>query len=220
MAQRPFVVGLTGNIATGKSTVLRYLAEQGAYVIDADQLTHQAMAPDGPAYAAIVETFGRDVVRPDGAIDRPSLGRIVFANPAALQQLEQIVHPAVFALATAELATVDAPVVVIEAIKLLEARSLVRLCDEIWVVTSTVETQLRRLRGQRGMDEATAQQRMAAQSPQADKVRQANRVISNDGTPEALFAQLDVIWAELTTALGQRHPETASVQRDTEAIQI
>jgi dephospho-CoA kinase len=202
MGRNPFVIGLTGNIATGKSTVLHYLAAKGAHVIDADQLTHQAMAPDGPAYAAIVTTFGDEIVRPDGTIDRPGLGRVVFSHPPALARLEAIVHPAVFTLAKAQVESTTAPVVVIEAIKLLEARSLLRLCDETWVVTASEATQLRRLREERGMDEAEARRRMAAQSPQAEKVQQADRVINNDGTPAELYAQLDAIWAELTTKLG------------------
>jgi dephospho-CoA kinase len=201
MGRNPFVIGLTGNIATGKSTVLRYLAAKGVHVIDADQLTHQAMAPNGPAYAPIVAAFGDAIVRPDGTIDRPALGRVVFSDPAALARLEAIVHPAVFTLAQAQVAATVAPVVVIEAIKLLEARSLVRLCDETWVVTAGEATQLRRLREERGMAEAEARKRMAAQSPQAEKVQQADRVIDNDGTPEQLYRQLDAIWAELATKL-------------------
>jgi dephospho-CoA kinase len=191
------IIGLTGNIATGKSTVLAYLRQKGAHIIDADKLTHQAMLPDGPAYAAIVAAFGPDVVAANGAIDRGALGRIVFADPAALRRLEEIVHPAVFALAQAELAQTDAPVVVVEAIKLLEAQRLLTLCQEVWVVTADFDVQMRRLRQNRGMSEAEAQQRIAAQSPQADKVKQATRVIANNGSTEALYAQLDAIWNEL-----------------------
>jgi dephospho-CoA kinase len=194
---KPFVIGLTGNIATGKSTVLRYLAAKGAHVIDADQLTHRAMAPGGVAYRAIVATFGNAIVATDGSINRPALGQIVFNDPTALQRLEAILHPAVYDLALAEVGQTEAPVVVIEAIKLLEARNLLRLCDETWVITSGEETQLRRLRQERNMDAAEAQRRMAAQSPQAEKVRQADRVIVNDGDLAALFAQLDRFWSEI-----------------------
>lgn len=197
MEPSPFVIGLTGNIATGKSTILHYLAAKGAHVVDADQLAHQAMAPGGSAYPPIIEAFGDGILSPDGKIDRSALGHIVFDDPAALAELEAIVHPAVLQLAEAELATTAAPIVIIEAIKLLEAKNLSRLCNEIWVVTASPETQLRRLQAERGLDEAAARQRMAAQSPQADKVKRADRVISNDGTPQELYTQLDVIWAEL-----------------------
>ena len=194
------IVGLTGNIATGKSTVLQYLRAKGAYVIDADKLTHQAMQPDGPAYAAIVETFGPSVVNGDGAIDRTALGRIVFSDADKLRQLEAIVHPAVFALAKEELARTDVSLVVVEAIKLLESQRLLTLCKEVWVVTADPDVQLRRLMSQRGMTETEARQRMAAQSAQEEKVKHATRVIANNGTPEELYRQLDVLWNELPTA--------------------
>jgi dephospho-CoA kinase len=196
-AKRPFIIGLTGNIATGKSTVLSYLAAHGAQVIDADRLTHQAMTPGGLAYTAIVEAFGPGIVDPAGRIKRPALGQIVFNDAAALQRLEAIVHPAVFTLAQAEITTSTARVIVIEAIKLIEAQRLAKLCDELWVVTASPATQLRRLREQRGMDEAEACKRMAAQSPQAEKIKHADQIINNDGDWEALHQQLATIWAEL-----------------------
>jgi dephospho-CoA kinase len=191
------IVGLTGNIAAGKSTVLAYMRQKGAHIIDADELAHRAIMPDGPAYEAIVEAFGRQLLCADGTLDRPALGRIVFGDPAALQRLEQIVHPAVFLLAQQELTQTAAPVVIVEAIKLLESRRLLTLCREIWVVTADPAVQLRRLRNERGMSEADARQRMAAQSPQAEKVAQADRVIENNGSPAELYAKLDLIWNEL-----------------------
>ena len=191
------IVGLTGNIATGKSTVLQYLRANGAYVIDADKLTHRAMQPDGPGYAAIIEAFGPTVIKGDGTVDRAALGRIVFSDPLKLRQLEEIVHPAVFVLAKEELARTDASLVVVEAIKLLESQRLLTLCSEVWVVTADPDVQLRRLIGQRGMTEAEARQRMAAQSAQEEKVKHATRVITNNGTPEALYRQLDGLWNEL-----------------------
>jgi dephospho-CoA kinase len=191
------IIGLTCNIATGKSTVLDYLRRKGAYIIDADKLTHRAMQPGGPAYDAIVATFGRGILAAGGTIDRGALGRIVFADPALLRRLEEIVHPAVFVLAQAELDQTTAPLVVVEAIKLLEAKRLLTLCQEVWVVTADPDVQLRRLVKGRGMSEAEARQRMAAQSPQAEKVKQATRVIANNGSRQALYAQLDAIWNEL-----------------------
>jgi len=188
---------LTGNIATGKSTVLAYLQGRGATVLDADKLAHAAIAPDGAAYAEVVDASGSDVVGPGGAIDRKALGAIVFADPSRLAQLEAIVHPAVFVLAQQAIAAAAAPVIVIEAIKLLESGRLLRLCDEVWVVVADESSQLSRLMGSRGMDEAEARRRMAVQSPQAEKVRQANRVIDNSGSPVELYAQLDAIWSEL-----------------------
>jgi dephospho-CoA kinase len=204
MGQKPFIIGLTGNIATGKSTVLRYLAARGAHVIDADRLTHQAMEPGGLAYQAIVDSFGAGVIAADGRINRTALGQVVFGDVNALQRLEQIVHPAVFELARAEIASTTAPIIVIEAIKLIEAQRLARLCDEIWVVTASPQTQLRRLREQRGMAEAEARKRMAAQSSQEVKSRHADRVIDNDGDLEQLQRQLDALWSQLEQKLVMR----------------
>ena len=197
---RPLTIGLTGNIATGKSTVLAWLQAHGAAVIDADKLTHQALALGGPAYAAVVEAFGPAIVLPDGAIDRKALGAIVFADAAALAKLEALVHPAVFTLAQAILRETPAPVVVIEAIKLLESGRLLPLCDEVWVVIADESTQIARLMQTRGMSEAEARQRMAAQSPQAEKVKQATRVLENNGDQDALYAQLAHLWRELMAA--------------------
>lgn len=197
---RPLTIGLTGNIATGKSAVLAYLQQRGAAVIDADKLAHQAMAPGGPAYAAVVAAFGPTVVATDGAIDRQALGAIVFADATRLAQLEAIVHPAVSALAQQALAATTAPVVVIEAIKLIESGRLLPLCDEVWVVVADEATQLQRLMQLRGLSEAEARLRMAAQSPQAEKIKHATRVIENNGDWRALHAQLDAIWNELMAA--------------------
>ena len=194
----PLIIGLTGNIATGKSTVLQYLAAKGAYVLDADKLAHESMQTGTHTYWAIVDEFGQSILQVDGTIDRRALGKVVFADPKALARLEAIVHPAVFDLARQELLTVEANVIVLEAIKLLEAGQLVTLCDEVWVVTATQETQLRRLRETRKMSEEEAARRMAAQSPQEEKVKQADRVITNDGDLAALTAQLDTIWQDLS----------------------
>lgn len=194
---RPTTIGLTGNIATGKSTVLTWLAERGAAVIDADQLAHQAIAVDGPAYAAVIEAFGPSIVAEDGSIDRKRLGAIVFADPTQLARLEALIHPAVFELAQSILATVTAPVVVIEAIKLLESGRLLRLCDEVWVVTADEATQLRRLMQERGMSEAEARSRMAAQSPQAEKIKRATHVIDNSGGLDELHLQLEALWNKI-----------------------
>lgn len=198
------IIGLTGNIATGKSTILNYVAEKGAYVIDADKLAHQAMAPDGPAYRGIVDIFGPDILHEDGTINRRALGKIVFSDAEKLGQLEQVVHPAVFDLARQEMDKTSATVIVLEAVKLLEAGLLVTLCDEVWVVASNPEVQLQRLRDHRDMDEADARKRMRMQSPQAAKINQADRVIYNNGSLKELHAQLDRIWLALQRKYPQR----------------
>lgn len=204
MGRNSFVIGLTGNIATGKTTVLSYLAGKGAHVVDADKLAHKTMVPDGAAYTKVVEAFGAGIVRSDGTIDRATLADIVFDNPAALETLEEIVHPATFELLRWDGLHTDAPVVVIEAIKLLESGRIVTLCDEIWVVTSSPERQLDRLINERRMSPEEARQRMAAQGSQAEKVARADYVIDNDGSLEELHAQLDQLWQHVEEAVAEK----------------
>ena len=191
------IIGLTGNIGVGKSTALDYLARKGALTVDADKLAHQVMQPGMPAYQPIVETFGPAVVSPTGEINRQTLGAVVFENPARLRQLEEIVHPAVFVAAQSILAESTKPVAILEAIKLLESRRLVTLCREIWVVTASLDNQLARLMQNQGMSEANANARLAAQSSQDEKVRQATRVIVNNGSLADLHTQIDAIWNDL-----------------------
>lgn len=197
MAVNSLIIGLTGNIATGKTTVLDYLARKGAHIIDADKLSHRAMELDGPAYHAIVAEFGPAILNRDKTVNRQALGAIVFADATQLGRLEQIVHPAVFALTRQEVSETPSLVVVLEAVKLLEAGAMVALCDEIWVVTARPEVQLKRLMEQRGMSEQQAYQRMGMQSPQAAKINQADRVIDNSGSLKELHVQLDAIWESL-----------------------
>lgn len=194
-----YLIGLTGNIACGKSTVLAMLRERGAAVIDADQVTRQVQLPGEPVYQQIVETFGEAIlVEPGGPIDRQRLGAIVFSDPQALQRLEQIVHPAVHARILAWLDDVAtyARVAVIDAVKLLEA-GWKPVCDAVWVVTCTPDQQLRRLMETRGMSEAEARMRIAAQPPQESRVAQADVVIDNSGSLDATRAQVDVAWERI-----------------------
>jgi dephospho-CoA kinase len=204
MTANSLVIGLTGNIATGKSTVLDYLSRLGAYIIDADKLAHQSLTPEGSAYHAVVSEFGSAILNPDRTINRKALGRIVFINADLLNKLEQIVHPAVFVMTLKLVETAPSSVIVLEAVKLLEAGPMFSQCDEVWVVTARPEVQLRRLIENRGMDETTARQRMGMQSPQAAKINQADRVIDNSGTLDELYAQLDEIWATLKVAYPRR----------------
>lgn len=160
------VIGLTGPIACGKSTVARMLGEVGATVIDADVLAHRATEPGMPALAEIRARFGDPVVTAAGELDRAALGRLVFADPAALGDLERIVHPHVRRMvdeALAAAAQAADPVVAIEAIKLVEG-GLAERCDETWLVECGPATQRQRLI-ERGMPDADADQRMAAQGP-------------------------------------------------------
>ena len=191
-----YLIGLTGNIACGKSTVLAMLQDLGAAVIDADQVTRQVQQPGEPVYQAIIEAFGEAIlVAPGGPIDRQRLGAIVFSDPQALRRLEQIVHPAVHARILAWLDGVasHAQVAVIDAVKLLEA-GWKQVCDAIWVVTCTPEQQLRRLIETRGMSESEARMRIAAQPSQESRAAQADIVIDNSGSLDATRAQVNAAW--------------------------
>jgi dephospho-CoA kinase len=193
------LVGLTGNIATGKSEVARMLVELGAYVIDADKVAHEVMRPGGPAYDAVVETFGLEVLDADGTIDRGKLGAIVFRDPAALRRLEEVIHPATIAEVDRRIARAAAPVVVVEAIKLIEA-GMHRGYDALWVVTAPRSLQISRLVANRELSGEQAALRIDAQPPQEEKVALADLVIVNDGDLAALREKVKAAWMQVQTS--------------------
>jgi dephospho-CoA kinase len=188
-----YVIGLTGNIATGKSVVRKMLEHLGAYGIDADALAHRAIAKDAPGYQPVLDTFGSWILTPEGQIDRTRLGRIVFSDSEALEKLETIVHPMVRQAIDLLVRRAGQKIIVLEAIKLLEG-SLRTACDNIWVTTAPMEVQLRRLRIKRGMSAEVARQRIAAQPPQTQKIEAADVVIKNNGSFEAAWKQVLAAW--------------------------
>ncbi len=205
-----YVIGLTGNIAMGKSAVRKLLEHFGAYTIDADGLAHQTMAPGAPAYLPVIETFGRWVLDQEGKIDRSKLGAVVFSHPEALARLEAITHPLVGQGIDTLISRAKQPIIVIEAIKLLEGK-LADKVDTIWVVDCAPELQLRRLIEKRGMSEQEARKRIEGQNSQRDKLARANVVITNNGTPQELWAQVEAEWNKLLAALKLRQRDDAHV---------
>jgi len=196
-----YLIGLTGNIATGKSLVARMLSDFCAHVIDADALVYELQRKGTSVWAGIVGEFGEEILRADGEIDRARLGALVFSDSKALRQLEGIVHPAVGLeierrLSHLRLPTSDFQVVVIEAIKLIEA-GLHERCNALWVVTSRPAVQLERLMRTRGLSETDAQVRIAAQPPQSEKAALADILIENNGTVEDLRAQVFHHWEQI-----------------------
>jgi dephospho-CoA kinase len=188
-----YLIGLTGNIATGKSAVARMLADLGARAIDADRVAHEVMQHGTPTWQAVIDTFGPTILAPGGEIDRQRLGEIVFADPEALRKLEAIVHPAVGLAVSEAIATATECVVVVEAIKLIEA-GMHRAYHALWVTACPPEVQVARLTSLRGLSEAEAWLRVKAQPPQAEKVALADVVIDTSGTLDDTRRQVLVAW--------------------------
>ncbi len=188
-----YVIGLTGNIAMGKSVVRKMLEHLGAYGIDADALSHRAIAKGAPGYKPIIEYFGQWILDENEQIDRARLGRLAFAAPSAMERLEAIIHPLVRQAVDVLVKRSGQPVIVIEAIKLLEG-DLHKSCDAIWVTNASRETQLQRLVEKRGMLPEEAKARIEAQSEQGGKVRAADVVIQNDLSFEVSWRQVSTAW--------------------------
>ncbi|NUM45157.1 MAG: dephospho-CoA kinase, partial [Anaerolineales bacterium] len=201
-----YVIGLTGNIATGKSVIRRMLEHLGAYGIDADALTHRAMAKGAPAYGPIVQHFGQWILAPDGQIDRTKLGRIAFADPEALKHLESIIHPFVRQAIDVLIRRAPQAVIVIEAIKLIEG-GLSQVCDGVWVVQASPEAQATRLMQKRGLSETDTRTRIMAQGPQAEKIKAAHVVINNDGSFETAWQQVVNAWNAIGAKTTEPEPE-------------
>ncbi len=193
------VLGITGGIATGKSSVAAMFGELGAAVVSADDLARRAVAPGSPALAALVERFGGDILAGDGTLDRAALAAIVFRDAAARADLNRITHPAIAALAEATLGELRASgqrLIVYEAPLLFEAGAASRV-DRILVVTADADSQRRRLVARDGIGADEAQARIAAQMPLAEKVRRADHVIDNSGPPERTRAEVEALYREL-----------------------
>lgn len=195
-------VGLTGGIGSGKSAVSRLLAERGAVVVDADAIAREVVEPGTPGLAAVVAEFGDGVLRPDGSLDRPALGAIVFSDPQRLAALNAIVHPLIAARTGELVAAAPAAAVVVHDVPLLTENNLAAGYDVVVVVDVPVELQLDRLVRLRGMTEADARARIAAQADREQRLAVAHLVIDNSGTLEQLAAQVDALWADLESRAG------------------
>jgi dephospho-CoA kinase len=192
------VIGLTGGIATGKSSVARFFQKKGALVIDADQLAREAVKPGSRGLAEVVAAFGSGVLTPDGRLDRKRLGALVFSDSTRRRQLEGIVHPAIRRLAEERIASAAEAgqrVIFYMAPLLIEAGVTDRV-DEVWVVTVRPEVQLERLMSRDGISREQAQRMVDSQMPLADKEKYGRVVIDNSGTLEETKRRLAEIWAD------------------------
>ena len=188
-------IGLTGGIGSGKSTVSALLAARGAVVIDADRIARQVVEPGTPGLAAVAEAFGPGVLTPDGSLDRPALAAIVFADPAAREKLDGIVHPLVRSRATELAAAAPEDAVVVHDVPLLVETGQAGSYDLVLVVQADPDTRIDRL-VRRGLTEEDARARIAAQASDEQRRTVADVVLENDGTPEDLAEQVDRFWAE------------------------
>ena len=194
------IVGLTGGIASGKSTVARQFRALGAILVDADQLSRVAVEPGSPGLARVAERFGAGVIDAGGALDRPALGAIVFADPAARKDLEAIIHPEVhrlFAEAIAQAEKNDPHAIVVYDVPLLVEADRGRVLDVIVVCSAPEEVRIDRMINSRGMSRDDAAARVRAQAREEDRLAVADYVINTTQTLEATSDRVAEIWAEL-----------------------
>ncbi|GAA4669429.1 dephospho-CoA kinase [Streptomyces chumphonensis] len=190
-------VGLTGGIGAGKSEVSRLLASHGAVIVDADRIAREVVEPGTEGHAAVVAEFGDSVLLPDGALNRPALGRVVFNDPERLAALNAIVHPLVAARSAELQEAAGEHAVVVHDVPLLTENGLAPRYDVVVVVDASPETQLDRLVRLRGMPRDEARSRMAAQATRAERLAVADHVIDNEGPLEALQARVREVWEQL-----------------------
>ena len=197
--EKPFVIGIIGNIGTGKSLVRKMLERLGGLGIDADALAHRALLKGSPVYEKVVAQFGSQLINEKGEIERQKLALLVFANNDNLLILENLIHPAVEVAVRRIIAESTAPFVVIEAIKLLES-NLAEECDSIWLVNMPLGTQIERVMQNRGMTRKQVLQRVERQSLPEIKSRSADVVIDNGGSPEFTWKQVNAVFTQLASS--------------------
>ena len=193
------VIGLTGGIGSGKSTVSQFLAELGATIIDADEIGHEAFKPETEAWREVVAAFGQQIIAANGTIDREKLGTIVFSNPEARARLNQIMHPRIYEMVKAQLVEYQrqgVSMVVLEAPLLVEA-GWTSLVDEVWVTTASEDTVLKRLRERTKLSEAESRARIRAQLPAEKRIREADVVIDTDCELDELKVKVGELWQGL-----------------------
>jgi dephospho-CoA kinase len=193
------VIGLTGGIGSGKSTVSQYLSELGATIVDADKIGHEIYQPNTTVWQQLIETFGKQILTPDNTVDRKKLGEIVFGNPELLKKLDNLVLPAMFQIAKKKIESAckqGARVVILDAPTLFEAKwdSLV---EEVWVVVADEAIVIKRAMARTGLPEAQIRSRINAQMSNEQKIKRSNVVIHNNGSIKELREKVKVLWGTI-----------------------
>jgi dephospho-CoA kinase len=197
------IIGLTGGIGSGKSTVARFLAELGAVVIDLDRVGHEALKPEGKAWQQVVNAFGKGILAPGGEIDRTKLGEIVFKNREALRRLNGIIHPVIDGIVAEKIAAYrrkGVKVLVLEAAAMIESGKTAQV-EEIWATVASEDTVLGRLRERSGYSQEKSRARINAQLSNEERIKKADVVIDTDGTLDELKARVRVEWQKLLRRL-------------------
>lgn len=197
------MLGVTGNIASGKSTVVARLVELGAIGIDADLVYRELVGPGQPLLGKLAGHFGEHIIAPDGSLDRPALGKIVFRDPERLRELDALTHSSVIREIDRRVDAIESGVVAIDAVKLIESGHADH-CDQVWVVTVDTDVQVTRLMERNTLPAEEARRRVEAQPPMGPKLARADRVIDNSGTLEETIAQVDAGWREIMHIMEQR----------------
>ena len=196
------VVGLTGGIASGKSTVSQYLRELGAKIIDADVIARELVYPQSSAWQEIVNHFGREIIDESGFIKRKELGQIIFQSPAEREVLNEILHPKIKQRIAEQIQVCrqkkDLPLIVVDAPLLIET-GISGMVDEVWVVAIPLELQLQRLRERDNLSVIDAQKRLASQMPLQEKTMYAKRVIDNSGTINDMKIMVNSLWKQVVS---------------------
>jgi dephospho-CoA kinase len=190
---RPYVIGITGNIACGKTAVMSELEELGATIIDGDLVYRELTGPGSPLVRELASAFGEQISNPDGSLNRSEMGKIVFSDPAALLRLDHLTHPAVIEEVERRIELGPTPFVATDGIKLIES-GMGERCDEIWVVTCSAEHQRARLMERNGLSPEEADRRIAAQGAEAEKIARADVVLDNDRTLADLQQCVRAAW--------------------------
>lgn len=196
------IIGVTGNIGSGKSTVCQILAQLGATIIDADKLAHETYKPHSKTWQELITAFGKNIVKANQEIDRQKLGQMVFSDPDALAKLNQIVHPGVYHLAQERIETYRCQklkAIIVEATLLLEA-GWTDLVDKVWLIIAPQDVAIQRLIHHKGIPETQILNRLKSQMPTQEKMRCADEIIYNDGTIPQLEAKVARLWHKLNVA--------------------